>query len=140
MRVCEIKKLVISNLSLEEKVELKNNGRPTPVLNLVQVQKECKSRPAFIRKFDKNIYDKTLWLCGCDETNRFFCFVCLLFGGGEENWTKTGVSDLKHLEIKIKKHENSPKHKNKLVSFLLLGRVNIASCLNSAYAEQINSK
>lgn len=136
MRVCDLKELVFSDLSLEAKVEIKNNGRPKPVLNINQTQKGCKSRPAFTRKFDINVYDKVLWLCGCDESNAFFCFICLLFGG-EENWTKIGVRDLKHLTEKCKKHENSPKHKNNLVSFQLLGKTNIASSLSRAYAEQI---
>lgn len=137
MRVCDLKKVVFSNLTLEDKVDLKNNARPTPVLNIKQEQKGCKSRPGFTRKFDKNVYDKNPWLCGCDETNAFFCFVCLIFGG-DENWTKVGVRDLKHLVDKTKKHENSPKHKNNLVSFQLLGNVNIATCLSKAYSEQIN--
>jgi hypothetical protein len=29
-------------------------------------------------------------VCGCEETNTFFCFVCLLFGGGDK-WTEEGV-------------------------------------------------
>lgn len=82
-------------------MDLKNNGRPTPVLNIVQEQKGCKSRPGFTRKFDKNVY-KTPWLCGCDENNAFFCFVCLIFGG-DDIWTKIGVCDLKHLVDKVKK-------------------------------------
>jgi hypothetical protein len=39
MRVCELKKVVFSNLSLEEKVKLKDSGRPTPILNIAQEQK-----------------------------------------------------------------------------------------------------
>ena len=97
-------------------MKLKDSGRPTPILNIVQEQKECKSRPGFTRKFDKNVYEKIPWLCGCHESHAFFCFICLLFGG-DGIWTKVGVRDIKHLALKTKKHENSPKHKSNLVSF-----------------------
>lgn len=73
MKVAELKK-EFSTETLPEKCEIKNSGRPTPNLNIVQVQKECKSRGSFKRKFDKGVYDKTLWLCGCEEKNSFFLF------------------------------------------------------------------
>jgi hypothetical protein len=42
------------------------------------------------------------------------------------------------LSLKTKKHENSPKHKDNLVSFQLLEKVNIASRLSKVFAEKIN--
>lgn len=138
MKVSELKKLVFSSLSLVQKLELKNTGRPVPIMNIEQVQSKCKNKGQFTRKFDKNIYNKHSWVCGCEEKNSFFCFVCLLFGG-DDNWTKNGVQDLKHLSDKIKKHENSAKHRNNFVSFQLLGKTNIATCLSNAYAEEIKN-
>ncbi|CAH1114114.1 unnamed protein product [Psylliodes chrysocephalus] len=137
MKVTELKSLVFSRLSLNEQIALKNSGRPTPELHIVQEQPQYKHRNSFKRKFDKNIYNKTIWICGCEETNSFFCFVCLLFGGGDDDWTKNGVNDLKHLSLKIKKHEQSFKHKNNIVSFQMLGKINIATSISSAYTEQI---
>lgn len=58
MKVSELKKVIFSKLTLTEKVELKNFGRPIPALNIVQTQAKCKSRAAFTRKFDKTDYDK----------------------------------------------------------------------------------
>lgn len=60
MKVSELKNLIFSCLSLNEKLELKHGGRPTPDLNLVQEEKQYKNRNAFKRKFDKSIYSKTV--------------------------------------------------------------------------------
>lgn len=136
MKVSDLKKLVFSSLSLSDKLDLKNTGRPTPILNIVQVQPGYKGRGDFTRKFDKQIYDKYSWICGCEEKNSFFCFVCLFFGG-DDSWTKNGVQDLKHLSEKIKKHENAEKHRHNMISFQMLGQTNILACLSSAYAEDI---
>jgi hypothetical protein len=96
-------------LTIETKIYLKNSGRPVPKLNVVQEQKQQKNKvqlPAeLIRLFIKK---KTPWICGCEETNAYFCFVCLLFGG-DDKWTKKGVCDLKHLVTKINNHEGSKK-------------------------------
>ena len=46
---------MFSSLSLSKKLDLKNTGRPLPILNLVQVQSKCKSKAQFLRKFDKEI-------------------------------------------------------------------------------------
>jgi hypothetical protein len=50
---------------------------------------------------------------------------------------KVCVCDLKHLVTKINKHEGSKKHKNNFVSFQLLGKTNIVTCLSTVYAEEI---
>lgn len=55
MKVSDLQKLVFSSLSLSEKLDLKNTGRPLPILNIVQVQSKCKSKAQFSRKFDKEI-------------------------------------------------------------------------------------
>jgi hypothetical protein len=36
------------------------------------------------------VFKKTPWICGFEETNTFFCLVCLLFGG-DNKWTEEGV-------------------------------------------------
>lgn len=86
-----------SSLPLAEKIKIKNLGKPMPDINIVQIT-NSKSRQ-FKREFKRDIYEKTEWICGCGETNRLYCFSCLLFarGNAEYSWTKTGVSDLGHL-------------------------------------------
>ena len=46
--------------------------------------------------FKTEYSSKTDWLCGYDMENVLFCFPCLLFGG-EDHWTKIGISDINHL-------------------------------------------
>ena len=79
MKVRELKTLHFGSLPLNEKLNIKLNGRPTPNLNIVQGQPEYNNRKGFTRKFDSNVYNKTSWICGCEETNLFFFFVLCVF-------------------------------------------------------------
>jgi hypothetical protein len=134
MKVSDLKKLNFGVLTLDSKIALKNNGRPLPHLNIVQEQKQYKNKAAFTRRFNKSVYKKTPWICGCEETNAFFCFVCLLFGG-DDKWSKEGMNNLKQLVPQIKKHEGSKKHKHNFVSFQLLGKTIVSTCLNTVCGE-----
>ena len=100
--VSELKKMHFPTLPLERKIEIKSL-RPTPKLNLMQITKS-KNRD-FKREFKVELYEKYLWICGCDSTNKLFCFHCLLFAkqSGDSSWINYGVSDLAHLTQKIKK-------------------------------------
>jgi hypothetical protein len=71
-----------------------------------------------------------------EEKKSFFCFVCVLFGG-ESNWTVTGITDLKHLSERVKKHEASAVHIENDVKFNLFGSANILSQLNEDYRVSI---
>jgi len=88
-------------------MEIKNKGTPTPDLNIKQITK-CKTRE-YVRKFknDNIIYKTHDWICGCSETNRLYCFPCLLFGqkSSDVTWVKNGINDLINLTSKIKTHE-----------------------------------
>lgn len=117
-----------------DKIEIKRLGRPIPNLKLKQ-SITSKNR-TFNRLFNTDIYSKHLWLCGCDVKNELFCFPCLLFEG-EELWTKTGMSDLNHLSDRIKKHCVSQRHMKNVVQLSLLGNVNIAAQMDSAYRRNI---
>lgn len=125
-----------TSLRLEEKLEIKRLGRPTPSLNICQ---EIKSKSRnFVRKFNPDIYNKNDWICGCSERNALFCFPCLLFGGGrEEAWVKKGVTDINHLHDRIKKHENSSIHITNVLNLSILGNTNIAAQLDSSYRRTI---
>ena len=78
-------------------------------------------------------------MCGCAERNVLFCFPCLLFGC-DTTWTTTGVTDLNHLGVKLKKHEDCAKHLKKVIDLAMLGTVNTASQLSVAYRHQKNKR
>ena len=73
----------------------------------------------FIHKFNPNLYDKAPWLCGCSQSNAFFCFPCLLYGGNV-SWTKNGIRDLNHLSQKIEKHKFSNLHLHNMLNLSIL--------------------
>lgn len=126
-----------NRLTFEQKIEIKNSGRPKPDLILTQTTKG-KNRD-FNRTFKKDIYEKNDWICGCETTNHLFCFPCLLFSrrDTEPAWIKKGIIDLAHLAQKIKKHENTQAHINAQLELQLLGKVNIRQQLDSAYRRSI---
>lgn len=51
-------------------------------------------------------------------------------------WIKTWIKCFGHLMIKIKKYENSKKHK-KSVDLALMGKIDVASPLSMAYKDSI---
>lgn len=132
MGVCVeyLKKITFSQLPLHEKLEIKNKGRSTP--DIVIHQTGVSNSKKYIRSFNSDWYQKLKWLCGCDVTNRLFCFPCLLFGG-ETVWTKSGFSNICRIKEKCEKHANSRKHMENVVSLSFLGKVNIAEHLSEAY-------
>lgn len=75
----DLKKIVFSQLTLEEKLKIKNEGRKTP--DLMISQEGTSKNKKYIRSFNSDWYQKISWLCGCETTNALFCFPCLLFGG-----------------------------------------------------------
>lgn len=121
--------------TLEEKIEIKTLGRPTPNL-LNFTQKINSEKRSFTRNFKNDQYEKCSWLCGCDSRIALFCFPCLLLGG-EDSWTKTGFKDLNHLTDRIKKHEVSGAHVKNSLQLALLGTCNIVEQLDSAYRRNI---
>lgn len=125
-----------STYSLEEKLEIKQLGRPLPDLDISKTYATSSGSRVRTRKFNHNIYSKNGWLCGCDEKHAFFCFPCTLFGG-EVTWTKNGVTDLVHIWEKIKTHEKSKVHINNVFSFSVLGKSNISTQLSAAYRQTI---
>lgn len=114
----------------EDKIKIKEAGRPLPDLKL-EVAGRSRGK-SYTRRFNREIYDRNSWICGCDNLNALFCFPCILFDG-EKTWSKIGVTDLVHLSEKIIKHEKSKQHLNNQTQLALLGTVNIQSQLDSAY-------
>ena len=128
---------VSTNLTFEKRLELKRLGPPRPNLNIAQVQNACKSKSSYSRKFNPSLYELADWLCGCEFKNAFFCYTCLVMNVSDPAWTSVGVSDIKHLREKVKKHRSSEKHIQSAIDFEMLGKVDIRCQLDSAYRLQI---
>lgn len=131
-----------NRLPLEDKIKLKELGRPMPDLNLTQISERKAQNRTFTRHFSRDIYNRNKWICGCEILNLLYCFPCILFynpaaTGVDPNWARTGIKDLHHLPAKIKKHESSRGHINACTAFALLGNANIMTQLNSAYRQHV---
>ena len=125
-----------SSLSFEDKIKIKELGRPIPYLDIKQ--KEKSKNKEFCRTFRNEIYNRNSWICGCDSSNQMYCFPCLLFAKNKDStWSKTGTSDLGHLSQKIKKHEESKDHKNACLDFSVLGKTEIRQQLSGAFRQNI---
>lgn len=113
-----------AKISFAERLEIKQLGpeRPDIVSNSN-------------RRFTSHWYSKHDWITGCSETNKVYCFPCLLFGGEkrQKTWTTIGVSDWKHLSEKVKKHEKCVVHVENCLKLALLGKTNIEQHLSEAY-------
>ncbi|XP_061095772.1 zinc finger MYM-type protein 1-like isoform X2 [Conger conger] len=118
---------------LRDRLTVKELGPDRPDLNLKQ-QSGCRGRQ-YTRTFSRSWYDKKAWLAGCGESNALYCFPCLLFqtAGSDVVWTHSGVTDLKHLPDKCKKHELSRSHMENYLSLAMFGRPNIAAQLDEGH-------
>lgn len=113
---------------------IKSRGRPTPNISLTQ---ESKSRTSsYTRKFQSSSYDKWDWLCGCSVKNVLYCFPCVV-SGGDGVWARTGFQTISRMKEKCQQHEKSKEHMQSCVSFQMLGKVDIRTCLSNAYAQSI---
>lgn len=131
-----ILKTNFSALSIDDKCKIKELGRPLPVLNIKQ--KQSVKGTEYFRSFKTNIYDRNNWICGCNISDRLYCFPCLLFAKGKDtSWTSAGVSDLGHLSQKIKKHESSLSHINACLDLSVLGKNEIREQLSDAFRRNI---
>lgn len=117
----------------EQKLLIKQKGRPTPDLEINFVT-GSKTR-TYNRVFNRNVYEKYEWMCGCPVTNKLFCFVCLLFRRTVSSWTKHGMNDLKHIADRAKKHEHSVDHINASMDFSVLGKTDIRDQLSNAHLQ-----
>lgn len=122
-------------LNYERRLEKKESGRPKPKMNLKQTTKD---RGKDIQRYFKDsMYNLCDWICGCNVKNAFFCYPCLLFSN-DVIWAKNGVTDIKHLKVKITKHASSATHINSSMSYATLGRVDIRQQLDSAYRKSVH--
>lgn len=118
---------------IEDQLKIKALGRELPDLNITKSQNDKSSRS---RKFNRTLYSKNNWICGCEITNKMYCFPCVLYGG-DEHWSEKGVDDLIHVWEKIKSHERTARHMHNMFSLNILGKVDIKILLNSALREEL---
>lgn len=128
---------ISGTLTFEKRLEIKEKGRPKPLLDLKQTTKD--RGKVINRYFKPSMYNISDWICGCNVKNAFFCFPCILFCSDDSLWTKTGVTDIKHLKEKVTKHASSTIHMNNAMNFSSLGRVDIRTQLSSAYRQSIKN-
>ena len=114
-----------------EKLEIKRLGAHQP-RDIAITQAAGKVN----RGFNVEWFVKKKWLTISIQKTALFCFPCLLFGG-DGTWSRTGYKDLKHLSERIAKHESSGSHLDNAVKLGLLGRVNVAAQVDSAYRRSI---
>lgn len=125
--------LSLPTISDEDRLIAKEFGRPCPSFSLRQSYEDRSG--SHTRSLCREYYEINSWICGCSERNAFFCYVCLLFGGRDDAWARTGVTDLLPLWINI--HDDSTEHLKNELSFALLGKVNIERQLDDVYLTEI---
>jgi len=86
---------------------LVENGRPCPdhdILTTVKIKK-TNDNASCTRHFRKEFNNISDWLCGCEVSNKFFCWSCLLFSTTKKTvWNNQRYNDLNHLNTAVKKH------------------------------------
>ena len=90
---------LFSSCSFAEKQRIIDAGRPKPHLTISQY---CKG--GIMRYFAEENYDRIEWLTGSTNSNRLYCWPCLLFGTEKGVWNNKGYSDLSNLSKASKKH------------------------------------
>lgn len=116
-----------------EKLLVKQLGPDKPEVKISQPAKE--KEKTYTRSFNRGWFDRKAWLTGCGYANAVFCFPCLVFktSACDSSWTQTGVTDLKHMSERIKKHERTRIHMDSCVKLAMLGRISIATQLDEGH-------
>ncbi|KAJ8939217.1 hypothetical protein NQ318_006614 [Aromia moschata] len=87
--------LTNKDITYEIRTEIKRLGRPIPDL-IISKTVVGKSRN-YSRNFNRSVYDRFKWLCGCSKRNKLFCFICLVMVGNQGAWTQEGcVGKVRH--------------------------------------------
>lgn len=125
-----LKQNTFSSLSFEEKSKIIATGKPTPELHI-----EChsKGKKNFIRHFRAQIYENVPWISGCRNTNKLFCWPCLLFSKEKSVWTQGGFDDLHNIHKAQARHETSVSHILSLKNFKLFGKQRIECSLSEQF-------
>uniref|UniRef100_A0A9J7XFA7 DUF4371 domain-containing protein n=1 Tax=Cyprinus carpio carpio TaxID=630221 RepID=A0A9J7XFA7_CYPCA len=117
----------------EEKLRIKQQGRSTPKIDLVQ--KIGKNN----RSFQLSWYDKVNWLTGSAVTNKMYCWPCLLMkpSHGCVVWSKVGFGDLSNFDRAYKRHEKSNEHVSGCARLSCMGRIRVEHAINEGARIQV---
>ena len=122
------------SLPYKEKVRIKQQGRSTPKIDLVQ--KVGKNN----RSFQLSWYDKLRWLTGNAVTKKMYCWTCLLMKSSQGSclvWSKLGFGDLSNFDRAYKRHEKSNEHVSACARLSYLGRVRVEHVINEGACIQV---
>ena len=121
-------------LTFQEKKDVVDCGRPTPLLNISKQSKTC------LRKFNPEIYNKVYWICGSTSSNKLYCWPCLLFSQDDSIWSSPhrGYSDLNNLHTAVGRHEKTASHLSAFVTFKTFGQTRIDALLSQQRNAVIN--
>ena len=122
---------IVKSLNFEQKKLLISSPKPTPDLCISQTSKSHK------RQFNRSVY-KTHWIVGCSHINKLFCYSCIFFSNDLNVWNSSGYDDLNNLAGAIKRHMNSQKHMNAVISFSNFGKQRIETCLSRHLNDEIS--
>ena len=130
--VTQLKSVVFSTLSLEEKISVKERGIPKP--DLLITQEGNSNGKKYKRRFNRAAYDKEWWLCGCPDRNALFCWPCLMFSKGSRNkFSNDGFQKLQTLTGSLKEHKKINAHLDSVSNYEHLGESNIEASCSNAY-------
>lgn len=116
-------------LPQEERRRVLGLGPPRPDVIIRQLVNKGRGKHSY-RYFKNEWYRKVTWICSCPDRKALFCFSCLLFGG-EASWTRKGVTDIKHLNERIRQHETSRSHITNFMEWAVLGRCTSVTFLSN---------
>lgn len=123
--------------TLQEKLEVVRKGRPKPPLpNLVSEHKGKKD--CYIRHFSISQYESVEWLTGCPDSNKLFCWPCLLFSREKSSWNKHGFSDLNHLSVGQQRHSKSQTHIQSFLQLKMFGKDRVDILLSEQHRSYIS--
>jgi hypothetical protein len=98
------------NVVSTERLEILRQGRPRPSL-LIDEEYYDKDFNIKLTKFRIINYVETKWLTACSNTNRLYCWPCLLFNKIINKWNSGLGHDVNRAMFqKIRKHSNDTSH------------------------------
>lgn len=107
----------MKNKITKERIKILKLGRPTPPLPELKKLKPGSANKSEIpkyRTFNVQSYKKTGWLAGCTQSQKLYCWPCLLFSKKQSAWNKGGVIEIKNLQDRVIKHNELIHHINAL--------------------------
>ena len=83
--IVDLLRVPFSRRSFAEKNDIITKGRPTPKMDEL-----TKRNKGFVRRFAEGNYRRHEWLTASSESNKLFCWSCLLFNTSPGTWNSSG--------------------------------------------------